>query len=405
MRVLISGAGIAGLSLALRLHQRGLVPVLLERSPRLRDGGYTLGLADPGYDAAERMGIAEPLRAAHHIPTRLAYLDGEGRERLTIGRRTLDRYIGRRRLTLMRGDIERVLYERVRVSSEVRFGASIASLKAAPDGVRAVLEDGTAMECDLAVGADGLHSRVRALHFGPEERFLRPLGARVAAFLLDRAEHPLIQPDASHSVTEIGRVAALADAGRGRLVAFFIYRAAWPRLASIEAELRRAFAGAGWLVPTLLDLLPHADAVYADEVAQIVMPRWREERTVLIGDAAHAVSLVAGKGATLAMAGGCFLADALADQPDDAGAAAARYEAWIRPMVEAAQQMARRNLFLFAPTNRAQLLLREAALRLAAVPFLAPVAKRLLNREGERLPRLSSNKRRMIVSSTHCNPD
>ena len=133
-------------------------------------------------------------------------------------------------------------------------------------------------------------------------------------------------------------MAALADAGRGRLVAFFIYRAAWPRFASIEAELRRAFAGAGWLVPTLLDLLPRADAVYADEVAQIVMPRWREERTVLIGDAAHAVSLVAGKGATLAMAGGCFLADALADRPDDADAATARYEAWIRPMVEAAQR-------------------------------------------------------------------
>jgi 2-polyprenyl-6-methoxyphenol hydroxylase-like FAD-dependent oxidoreductase len=389
MRVLISGAGIAGLSLALRLHQRGLVPIVIERSARLRDGGYTPGLSDPGYDAAGRMGIAEALRAAHHVPARLAYLDGEGRERFAIGSRTLDRFVGRRQLSLMRGDVERVLHDRVRAFSEVRFGASIASLDAVRDGVRAVLEDGTGIECDLVVGADGLHSRVRALRFGAEERFLRPLGARVAAFLLDRVDHPLIEPGASHSITEVNRVAALADAGRGRLVAFFIHRAepGTRRFASIEAELRSAFAGAGWLVPTLLDLLPRADAVYADDVAQIVMPRWREHRTVLIGDAAHAVSLVAGKGATLAMAGGCLLADALADRPGDIDAAAARCEAWIRPMAEAAQRRGRRNLFLFAPANRPQLLLREAVLRFAALRPLAPLAKWLLDREGQRLPR------------------
>ncbi len=64
MRMLIAPAGIAGLSLALR--QRGLAPVVVERSPRLRDGGYMLGLSDPGLDAAERMGVADALRAARH---------------------------------------------------------------------------------------------------------------------------------------------------------------------------------------------------------------------------------------------------------------------------------------------------------------------------------------------------
>lgn len=387
MRVLISGAGIAGLSLALRLHQRGLAPIVLERSPRLRDGGYTLGLSDPGYDAADRLGIADALRAAHHVPERLAYLDGAGRERFAIGRPTVERFVGPRQLNLMRGDIERVLHDRVRAFSEVRFGASIASLDAeGRNGVRASLEDGTGIEADLVVGADGLHSKVRALRFGPEERFLRPLGARVAAFLLDRADHPLIEPGASYSVTEVGRAAALASAGGDRLVAFFIHRAERGPAAAVEEELRRAFAGMGWLVPALLDLLPRAASVYADDVAQIVMPRWREGRAVLLGDAAHAVSLVAGKGATLAMAGGCVLADALADLPGDTDAAAARYEAFIRPMAEAAQGTARRNLFLFTPATRAQLLLREAALRAAALPPLAPLAKRLLNREGARLP-------------------
>ena len=386
MRVLVSGAGVAGLSLALRLHQRGLEPTVVERAPRLRDGGYTLGLSDPGYHAAERMGIADALRAAHHVPERLAYVDGRGRERFAIGGRTVERFVGPRQLSLMRGDIERVLHDRVRAFSEVRFGASIAALDGERGGVRAMLEDGTKVEADLVVGADGLHSKVRALRFGPEESFLRPLGARVAAFLFDHADHPLIEPGAAYSLAEVGRTAALASAGGGRFVAFFIHRAERRAAETVEEELRRALAGTGWLVPTLLDLLPRAGGVYADDVAQVVMPHWRQGRTVLLGDAACAVSLVAGKGATLAMAGGCVLADALADLPGDPDTAAARYEAFVRPMADAAQRTARRGLFLIKPANRAQLLLREAALRLAALPTLAPLTKRLLNRESAKLP-------------------
>jgi 2-polyprenyl-6-methoxyphenol hydroxylase-like FAD-dependent oxidoreductase len=80
-RAIISGAGIVGLSLALRLRQRGVTPVVVEREPRLRDGGYMLGLADPGLGAAERMGLADALRAARYMPRRLAYMDPAGRKR------------------------------------------------------------------------------------------------------------------------------------------------------------------------------------------------------------------------------------------------------------------------------------------------------------------------------------
>src|SRR5215213_4454650 len=120
MKVLLSGAGIAGLALALRLKQRGLTPVVVERSPRLRDGGYMLGLSDPGLDAAERMGVADALRAARHMPRRPVYLDGDGRKRFAIGGPALDRLVGERRFNLLRGDIERALYGRIRDDVEVR---------------------------------------------------------------------------------------------------------------------------------------------------------------------------------------------------------------------------------------------------------------------------------------------
>ena len=125
--------------------------------------------------------------------------------------------------------------------------------------------------------------------------------------------------------------------------------------------------------------------MYFDEVAQVVMPRWSSGRVSLLGDAASAVSLIAGKGATLAMAGAVVLADALADGGDGIDAASAAYEARLRPWTEAAQRMARRNVHLFTPANRFQLLAREAVLRLAALPFVSLLVKRLLNREGERL--------------------
>ncbi len=107
MKVLISGTGIAGLSLALRLRQRCMTAIVVERAPRSRDGGYMHGLADPGLDAAERMGVADALRAARHVPGRLVYIDPTGRERFAIDGPTIDRLVGARQFNLMRGDIER----------------------------------------------------------------------------------------------------------------------------------------------------------------------------------------------------------------------------------------------------------------------------------------------------------
>ena len=386
MRVLISGAGIAGLSLALRLRQRGITPIVVERSPRLRDGGYMLGLSDPGLDAAERMGVADALRSARHVPRRLVYVGADGRERFAIDGPAIDGLVGPRQFNLLRGDIERALHERVRGEVEVRFGASVESLEEERGGVGVRLSDGQEIPCDLVVGADGLHSRVRALRFGPEGRFVRPLGARVATFLLDRSEFPVAEPGTSYSLTEVGRAAALASVDERRLVAFFIWRTeGQPRLGTAEEELRRAFAGAGWHLPALLDRLAESSDPYLDDVAQVVMPRWGEGRVVVLGDAACAVSLIAGKGATLALAGAVVLAVALAHCPGRVQEASTRYEARLRPWAEAAQRTARRNVNLFTPANRFQLLAREAVLRLAARPFLAPVVRRLLNREGERL--------------------
>ena len=251
------------------------------------------GPAHPRHDAAERMGVADALRAARHMPRRLVTLDAAGREQFALGGPALDRLVGERRFNLLRGDIERVLHERVRDDVEVRFGASVESLEERWNAVGVRLTNGEEIGCDLVVGADGLHSGVRALGFGPEERFVRPLGARVAAFLLDRSEVSDAELGTSYSLTEVGRAVALASVDEEKLVAFFIWRTdGRPRSGTPAEELRRAFAGSGWHVPALLDRLPRTADLYLDEVAQVAMPRWSGGRVVLLGDAAFAQDAV-----------------------------------------------------------------------------------------------------------------
>lgn len=278
------------------------------------------------------MGVADALRAARHVPRRLVHIGPTGRERFAIDGPAIDRLVGERRFELLRGDIERTLFERVRDGVAVRFGASVESLEERRGGVGGRLGDGAEVGCDLAVGADGLHSQVRALRFGPEERFIRPLGARVAAFLLDRSAFPDAEPGASPA--DGGRPPRGARVrGRGTVDRLLWRTEGRPPLGAVEEELRRAFAGAGWHVPALLNLLRTARDVYFDGVAQVVMPRRSAGRVGLLGDAAFAVSLIAGKGATLALAGAVVLADALAERPGAPGTAFAAYEARLRPWV------------------------------------------------------------------------
>lgn len=386
MRVLISGAGIAGLSLALRLGQRGLTPILVERSPTLRAGGYMLGLVGPGYDAAERMGIVDELRRIQYAPQQIVYIGPNGNERWRLEGRALATLVGHRQFSLMRSDIERVLHDKVRDRAEIRFSTSVEAIDVSAAGIAATLTDGTTLDADLVVGADGLHSRIRSLCFGEEKIFVRFLGARVAAFILDHDGFPDIGPGETHSMTQVGRGAAIASIRDDRLVAFFIFRTKQERrFASVEEELRHSFNGAGWQVDRLLDRIPDAGSVYFDDVAQVVCSRWASDRAVLLGDAGSAVSLIAGGGASLAMAGGLVLADALADMPDSLDRAVGQYEARMRPFVEKAQKSAQRAAALFMPDNRFHLTLRDIGLRLASSPLLAKILRPLFSRDEYRL--------------------
>jgi 2-polyprenyl-6-methoxyphenol hydroxylase-like FAD-dependent oxidoreductase len=379
-RAVIVGAGIAGLATALRLEQDGWSTVVVERAPTRRSSGYMVNLLGPGYDAAERLDLLAAL-SAHDLGLFTTVLvRADGRAKFTVPSSIAEAALGKRAMTVFRGDLESTLYEAVHDRAEIRFGTTVASIDQDTDRVRVVLSDGTTQHADLLVGADGLHSATRTAVFG--SGFKVDLPYVVGAFPLP---HPVPGVPESSATTFIGpgRTAAIVNLGPERSSAFFTYRCADP-----EAELSRgpvdalgaAFGDLGGGVPEAIRHLENDPAAaYFDAVSQVVMPSWSAGRTVLLGDAAWCVTLFAGHGAALALAGADQLGTAL-QKHEDIPAALADWEAGLRPEAVKRQAQARRGMLQYAPPSQFHVWISDLTIRAITLPGVRGLVRRGIER-------------------------
>ena len=382
-RAVIVGAGIAGLATALRLARDGWAPLVVERAAGRRSGGYLVNLLGPGYDAVERLGLRPALseRALGLFTTVLVRADG--RPKYTVPAAVAEAALGPRTLTVFRGDLETALYEAVRDHAEIRFGTTVSAVDQDAGRVRVRLSDGSTEDADLLVGADGVRSATRAALFGPGHRADLPYV--VAAFPL---AHPMAGVPESSATTYIGpgRTAAIVNLGPRRSAAFFAYRCADPGReldrGPVEA-LGAAFGDLAAGVPAALRHLADDPAgAYFDRVSQVVMPRWSTGRTVLLGDAAWCVTLFAGHGAGLALAGADQLGAALQRHGDDLPSALAQWEAGLRPEVVKRQALARRGMYQYAPPSRFHVWMNDVTIRAITLPGVRGVVRRAIEREN-----------------------
>ncbi len=371
MKAIISGAGIAGLSLGCCLCRDGWDVVIVERTPSLRNEGYMIDFMGSGYDVAERLGLLPRLKEiAYDIPT-VDWMDGKGHVSAQLDYHRFAGLLDGRLLSLMRGDLERAIFEALPKSVDMRFDQTVAAIADKGDAVVVTLSDGTVETADLLVGADGIHSQIRADTFGDESRFSRYLGYHTAAFIYkDEA-----------AVSDLGnRFRIMALPGRqvgfypirgGKVAAFFAHVAKDPALPDDPlAELRRVYGDLGWLVPRSLERAASLPGIYYDQIAQIEMDRWSKGRTTLIGDAADAVSLLAGQGASLAMGTAYVLAEELRRNTDVPSALAA-YQQRLLADVRKKQESGRKTARWIVPQTKWDITLRNLTLRAATMPGLS----------------------------------
>ena len=328
--VLISGASIAGPALAYWLSRYGFHVTVAERAPELRPGGQAIDFKGQTHRTVlERMGVWAEIQQRQTGKFDTVYLDDAGRELAIMP----GEFTGGD-VEIMRGDLSAIMYERTAARCEYRFGDSITALIETASGVRAEFEHGTPQTFDLVIGADGIHSRVRRLAFGPEQDFVRHLGYYYCV---------AGAPGWGHDAARRERLTARAWNAPGRMAArggskgSHLYLFASPELDDIRGDVAAQqrlitgkFAGLGGEVPSMLAELGGLDGFYLDAIAQVEMKgRYTAGRVALVGDAGYGNTL-GGFGTGLAVVGAYVLAGELAMAGGDHTIAFARYDEIMR---------------------------------------------------------------------------
>jgi len=365
--VLISGAGIAGPAAAYWLRTAGFRPTVVERAPAPRPGGQAVDLRGAGRTITERMGLLDRVRAVALEQEGFAYVDARGR---ITARMPADAFGGRgivSEIEVLRGDLCRVLYEASLPETEYLFDDTITGIEQDAGGIRVTFEKASPRRFSLVVGADGLHSAVRRLAFGPDAAFLRPFQLYIAWYTAP-AEIDLGGWFLMHNAP--GGLVAGARPGRDRdeikvMLSFRAEPDRYERLGRADQQelLEKRFTGAGWKVPRLLDAMRRATDFYFDSVGQVHLDEWSRGRVVLLGDAGYCPSPLSGLGTSLALVGAYILVGELVAAGGDHVTAFRRYQQRMRAYVAQGQQLPPGGVHGFAPTTAFMIHMRAASMR------------------------------------------
>lgn len=352
MRVLISGASVAGPALAYWLDRYGYEVTVVERAARLRPGGQAIDVRGTALEVCERMGVLEEVRAHSTGLRGMSTVDEHGKELSSTTERTMSGgQLDRPDVEILRDDLATILVGAGGKNIEYLFDDSIAALAQGPDEVAVTFRSGVSRTFDLLVAADGVHSSTRGLVFGPEEDFLRPLGSYLAVWTvpnylgLDRWQmiHPMKDGPWGAMVMSV------RDNTEARVFVGFDSdeppaRILGERTSSEHKQLiAERYAGARWEIPRLLEYMWGAPDFHFDAVAQIHMDSWSRGRVALLGDAGYCGSPASGQGTSMALIGAYVLAGELKAAGGDHTTAFAAYERELREFVTANQNLALEN--------------------------------------------------------------
>jgi 2-polyprenyl-6-methoxyphenol hydroxylase-like FAD-dependent oxidoreductase len=388
--VLISGAGIAGPALAHWLSRAGYRPTIVERAPGLRPGGQTIDVRGAARTVVERMGLIDEVDSVRVEERGIAYVDTTGRRRADIPAEAFGGEGIVAEIEVLRGDLAEVLHEATRETTEYLFNDAITAIEQDADGVTVRFQRAAERRFGLVVGADGLHSGVRALAFGPEERFVRPIGCVMAYFTVPnryRLDGWFEMYNAPGTM-----VALRPDRDPANVKALLGMTSPRVPVDRRDPDAQRAlltdtFTGTGWHADQVLADMRNSTDVFYEELGQVRMDRWSTGRVVLLGDSAWCPTPLSGLGTSTALVGAYVLAGELAKAGGDHRAAFAAYESMLSAYVTQAQQLPPGGVSGFVPASRLMITLRMLTARwMTRWPLRNMVAKEFTKAEAITLP-------------------
>lgn len=385
--VLISGTGVAGLAAAWYLTGIGWKAIVVEKAHELRSGGYMLSLSGPGYKVAERIGVLDELEQSHVNLGTSVFRNKKGKKLWQINyQRALQDLEW---ITLSRSRLVKILYKKVSDKTEIHFGLYPQAIQSSPDQVCVTLSDGTVLEVDLFIGADGLRSSARELVFGDRDVYMHSTGYRCAAFQfpnnLDMGENAV-------NYGEPGRITEFYPMSKDRLASLYLWNESMQQQTGeaqiprdqIKQRLLAAYQNANPNVLKAIEELPADEEIYCDSVHMVKMPRWYRGRCLLLGDAAHCLTLASGQGASMAMTSASMLADALRTN-SDINKALAHHDRRLRPLITAIQRRTEKIIKGYVPLTPFSFWLRNWIFRMLPERWIGLYVAKSVRKEAIRM--------------------
>lgn len=338
-RILISGAGIAGFTLAYWLKQRGFSPTIIERHSYVRGGGYKVDVRGTALEVAKRMGIYQDLAEANVNLVKSKFVSSDQKVFEFDG--DILGHSSEGEIEINRWDLAQILSEKVG-EIEIIYGDSITKI----EEKMVHFEQMEPREFDIVIGADGQYSNVRRLAFGEDSKFLRRYGIQFCVFPIPN----IFELERCEIVYFDSGKLATAYAVGNHSYACLAFKSEDEALSVdyLKAIFEKEFQGLGWEVPLLISLMKESNDCYFNSIAQVRMPCWSKGRVALIGDAAHSVQAM---GTSLAMIGAYVLAREIDESNGDYTLAFESYEKTMRNLVEASQDLAENNQQAFTQSS------------------------------------------------------
>ncbi len=373
IRVLIVGAGIAGLSVAIALRQKGLTARVVEKRKSFDEEGTGLHLPGNAVRAAGELGLGVFLEKRATRISHIVYTDGQGRELAALD---LTKTKGATKdwppfMALRRSVFHRALWDRLN-GPDIRLGVEPVDIVQVPDGAMVRFSDGTNDTFDLVIGADGVSSRTRKLLF-PEAplpeymgyqcwRYItaRPAGVTSPRYMVGEKRAMLVMPIDERAVYVYAMVCA-------------------DDLGPSGGDLITEFENFGGAASSVLEGDDHRKAL-KDGLKQVALETWTQGNAVLIGDAAHATLPTLAQGAAMAMEDALVLAETLAADQENIPGCLEVFETRRRPRIQYVQEQSVRRMSIVRTEGQLKVRLRNAAFKMVGSRILRSGWAPLINK-------------------------